>query len=125
MKLLLRDKADRFPPIVCRLLARHNLGHNRVQAMDDTFIQFMSRLPMGQVKHISWSLSWDEIPFGQMLAFLEGCNIDFNDRASVKRNTRLMKGSRFLYLRKSPLWKTQFQEMVRYWIANQKAKNVI
>lgn len=115
MKLLLTDKAKRFPPIACRLLARHQLHHNHVIAMSDTDIQARSALPMGQVKLISWSLSWDEVPFGQMFRFLEGCAIDFEDRDSVKRNTMMMNAGTFLYLRKSPLWEPQFCELVKYW----------
>lgn len=115
MKLLLTDKALRFPPIACRLLARHQLNHNRVFAMSDAEIAVRSQLPMGQVKHIGWSLSWDEIPFGQMIRFLNGCEISFDDRDSVKRNTMMMNSGTFLYLRKSALWDSQFCEMVKYW----------
>lgn len=118
MKLLLRDKALRFPPIVCRLLARRHISHNRVFAMSDVEIAERAKLPLGQVKHLSWTLSWDEIPFGQMLKFLDGCNIDFSDRNSVKRNTRMMSEGTFLYLRKSELWSTQFAEMVKFWRAS-------
>jgi hypothetical protein len=115
MKLLLTDKAKRFPPIACRLLARHQLHHNKVAAMSDSEIADRSQLSMGQVKHISWSLSWDEIPFGQMIRFLRGCGIDFDDRDSVKRNTMMMNGGTFLYMRKSPLWESQLRDMAKYW----------
>lgn len=113
--LPLSRKAQRFPPLMCRLLARSNDGHNRAKAMTDEDIAKRSGLPMSEVKRISWSLSWNEIPFGSMLKFLKGCDIDFDDRFSIKNSTRMMNSGRFTYLRKHPLWEPQFKVMVAYW----------
>lgn len=114
-KLRLDEKLKRFPPVVCRLLARKIIKHNHVVALTDAEIAKSSGLSMADVVHISWSAAWDSIPVSKMLAFTKACGVDFDDRPSLQKNTKLVEGGRFFYLRRSPNWKTQLEPIVREW----------
>ncbi len=104
--------ANRYPPCLVRLLARHRGG----PPLTTSDIVGRSGLDHYTVSAISWSISWAEVPFGQMERFLKGCNIDFCDRKSMNRVACYMKlKHRFLYLRRSPEFEPILRLLVSRW----------
>lgn len=115
-KLTLQQKANRFSPVVCRLLARRTINHNHVVALTDEEIRDASGLSMADVKALSYSVTWRFTPFEKMMAFTKACGVDFDDRQALQRHSKMMDGKRFAYLRKSPMWATQFKPIFREWV---------
>ena len=116
-KLTLWQKLTRFSPITCRLLARRTNAQGRPVAMSDADICSLSRLTLAQVKHISWSESWDEIPVGEMRAFMSACGVDVGSRHCVRLLGHYMRrGFAFSYLRKHPDWKFTFEPLMKRWV---------
>ena len=114
--LSLKEKAERFPPIVCRLLARKKVRHDFVEAMTDHDIRAASGLPMATIKRLSWSHSWDAVPLADMLAFSQACGVDFDDPQSMKRNTRyLNNGGQWAHLMRSPERNTLYMPLYEEW----------
>jgi hypothetical protein len=104
-------RIDRYPPILVRLLARHP----RSLPLTDAEIAQRSGGLLGpyQVGAISQALSWDRIAVGDMRAFLLACGFDICNRRDVKRvEVYLKTRASFRYLRRSPLWETQFKHLV-------------
>ena len=116
-KLTLWQKLDRFSPMTCRLLARRPNGSGRPVAMSDADICGAAKLTLAQVKRISWSESWGEIPVGEMQAFMSACGVDVGSRQCVRRLGHYMRrGFAFDYLRKHPDWKLTFEPLMKRWV---------
>ncbi len=66
---------------------------------------------------ISANLDWDDIPFGEMRAFLTACECDFTDFKAMDRKDAYMrvefKSAKFLYLHESPEWGTVLEPLVQ------------
>ena len=116
-KLTLWQKLTRFSPITVRLLARRPNGSGRPAAMSDTDICAYSGLTLAQVKHISWSESWDQIPVGEMRAFVTACGVDIGSRDAVRLLGNYMRrGLPFSYLHRHPDWKLTFEPLMKRWM---------
>ncbi len=113
--LTLQAKADRFPPIVCRLLARKRVRHDYVEAMSDEELRSLSGLSMATIKRLSWTHSWDGVPVAEMLAFTRACGIDFDDRRSIQRNTRFLARGEWTHITRSPLCASHFTPLYNEW----------
>ena len=118
--LTIRDKAERFPPIVCRLLARRRVRHDYVEAMTDDEIARSSGLGMAAVKRLSWTHSWDEIPLAEMLAFTKACGISFDCRRSIQRNTRFLVNGEWSHITRSPVLTTFYAPLFNEWRSKQR-----
>ena len=95
--------ANRFPPCLVRLLARHKSG----PSMTTAEIAARSNLDAYEVDAISRSANWDAIPFSRMKAFLLACDVDFCNRESMRRKVNYLRSqNKFQYLRRSPEWET-------------------
>ncbi len=101
--------AEKYPPCLVRLLARHRNG----PPLTTTDIVGRSGLDHYTVSAISFSVSWDDIRFGQMEAFLLACDCDFTNRAAMNRKAVYLKLPRkFHYLKRSPEWESVLQHLV-------------
>jgi hypothetical protein len=69
------------------------------------------RLTMADVKRLSYTGSWDGIPFKLFLDFTAACGVDLDDRKNMQRHSKLMRSGRFTYLIRSPEWQTHFKPM--------------
>lgn len=117
-KLNLWQKLSRFSPMTVRLLARKPSNAGRPLAISDRELCALSGLSMGQVKHISWSESWDSITVAEMRAFMRACGVDVSDRRSVRLLGHYMRrGYAFSYLRRSPDWHLTFEPLMKQWLA--------
>ncbi|MDQ5979487.1 MAG: hypothetical protein QG602_2461, partial [Verrucomicrobiota bacterium] len=66
-------------------------------------------------KWVSYSTSWAEIPDRVKYRFLDGCDIDLENRRTFKRLEYMRRSGSFRHLRNSPLFATQFVEMLELW----------
>lgn len=113
--------AQRFPPILVRLLARVRRG----RPLSDLEISKASGLPIHQVHVLSQSTDWRGVDIYTMRAFTAGCGLDFDSRSQMKRAIVYLRGKtvrgrriapNFKYLRRSPYWATFYQPMVKRWL---------
>ena len=103
-------KADTYPPILVRLLAR--VPHGR--PLTDAEIAERSGLPVAQVWVISCSTTWDGIDVPTMRRFVQACHVDIEDDATLRRVESYMRSKpTWLYLRKSSQWKSYFETLSR------------
>lgn len=109
--LPIEQRLRRFPPVVCRLLAREGRGgHPRF--LSDEEIAEQSGLTVAQVNGLSHLLTWDDVPCSQMLAFSAACGIHFSDRRSMMKHGKYIQNCRaFTYLRRQPDYETRWKPM--------------
>jgi len=111
MNIGFQHKLDRFPPVVCRLFARHRWG----LPLDNRELAERSGLSEYKVVSMSTLTSWDSVTVGDMRAFLRGCGLDFDRRESMNRigcYLRSKAHSKFVHLRRSP-HRDYFAELAR------------
>lgn len=111
------EKADRFPPAICRLLAKHS----RSTPLSTEQLSRKTGLSPVQLLTISHQLDWRGVDLPTMKKFLDACGVDFENARQIKRITVYLKGRtcrghffppRFDYLRKSPEWKPLFEPLL-------------
>jgi len=93
-------RLDRFPPVVCRLLAKHPWGP------PFTSQEIASRSGLSEYKVVALSplTSWDEVSVRDMRAFLKGCDMDFDNGEAMNRVRCYLKSKSkrmFVHLRRS------------------------
>ena len=105
-------KLSRFPPLVCRLLARRG-PKNRQVPLTDAEVSHASGLKLPNVISLSWLTSWDDVTCGDMLAFSKGCGVNFSNALVMRKHTKYIAlTTRFVYLRRSPGWHTRWNPML-------------
>jgi hypothetical protein len=116
MSLTLRQKLDRFPPVVCRLLARRQLSATSSLALTDEAIVVASNraLTVADVKGLSWAKSWGGVPVEKVIAFTNACGVDFDDHKALKRNWHRVQIGTGSHLLRSPLWRDYFRHLVKH-----------
>ncbi len=107
------------PPALIRLMARRRVKTKTVRAVSLQEIAIASGLPLARVQIIAQSLNWDGISIPEAERFIAGCNFDPLDPADRNRQTsyersckKRTKSSHFAYLKKSPLWQTEFLPLI-------------
>lgn len=102
--------ARRYPPILCRLLARRRFG----PPLTVEEIAARGRLTVLEVNLLSEQTQWDTVMFGGMTRFLTGCGIDFTKRADMKRiDSYIRSKPTWKYLRNSGLWTSLYEPMLK------------
>lgn len=113
-------KSERIPPILVRLLARHKHG----PPLSDEDISRSSGLPLALVYTISHSVDWSGIDLPTMHRFLSACQVDFeNPRHMDRIDAYLRARPTWKYLRKSPLWNTFYEPLIRRYLTS-KARRI-
>ena len=116
MKSAWKHLAD-HPPVLCRLLARRRIKAKQVVAMSSQEVAISSGLPLSRVIEISRLTSWDTVTVAEAERFLAGCGFDplkAEDRNRKNAYQRSCKNrTKFVYLKSSPLWKTEFVPLIR------------
>jgi hypothetical protein len=117
--------AEKYPPILVRLLARHKNGPplstseivNRCAAEGWPMSSYI-------VGMISSATTWDNIPFGEMRVFLSACDMDFCDRDDMNRKAAYLRSvkHRFGYLSQSPEFLTVLRPLALRYREHIKAK---
>lgn len=104
------------PPILVYLYARRSLtrGSPKVAALSLEEVSIGAAIPLGRVTDISWQTDWNGISIPEAERFCAACNFDplnANDRNRNNTYIRVCQSnpaSLYAYLKKSPLWKTEF-----------------
>lgn len=113
MALPFEEKLRRFPPVVCRCLARVGSGHS-TRLMSDEEISQVSGLSLSEVMSLGCKTSWDNVPVESFVRFTKGCGIDIDSRDSLAKHSvylNKLKGAP-KYLRKDPAWKTRWKPAI-------------
>lgn len=110
-------RLDRFPPILCRLLARQPRGRPLTTAE----ISAASGLTEVGVFTVSNQTDWKGIDIYTMRRFTEACGVDITSRSEMTRvESYLRKRPNWRYLRRDPQWHTYFQPLIKLWLATLK-----
>lgn len=123
--LTIAQRLDRFPPLVCRLLARRHAHKRGIVPLSTVEIAVRSKLTPSIVSSLAPLTSWDSVPIPQALAFAKGCGIDLDDRDSLRHHTAYMKRLKGAprYLVRSPDWKTVYEPLIQLWEEAEAAKS--
>lgn len=113
--LRFRERLDRYPPILIRLLTTWGDGASRYVPTDRQLAQ-SSGLRIADVKWVSYSTSWEFIPHGVSARFMAGCKIDLENRRTFRRLEWMRRNGQFEHLKIEPLWSGQFEEMLQIWM---------
>ena len=109
-RLNLRQRLDRYPPILIRLLTTRRTG-GKVWVPTDRQLADACGLTMAEFKHVSYSTSWRGITDGVKDAYLKGCDVDLEKRRCFRRLEWMRKNGTFRHLKSSPQWE-QYKEML-------------
>lgn len=119
----------RFPPIVCRLLARsgHSSGQRLMgdQEIADTTATLARQSPdyvalsVAEVRSLMWNTSWNKLTVSHALTFTLACGVDLSSRESVHKHSRYIRAQhRFCYLKRDlqyeTIWKQLYTTYVDY-----------
>lgn len=105
----------RYPPIFCRLLAKHPRG----KPFTNDEIAQRGKLSPDEVVLIAEQTSWESITIGAMRRFLVGCGIDFGSRACTNRIlSYITSDPNWKYLRKSGNWSNYFEPLCKKYKAS-------
>lgn len=111
-------RLDTFPPLVCRLLARRITRAGGVEAKPAEDISKDSGLRLGEVNSLSWHTSWDDVPVKLVRRFALGCGVDFTSRDSMRlQSGYLRRRPSFKYLKKSPLWSSVYEPLIKIYVS--------
>ena len=116
--LTIEQRLDRFPPIVCRLLARKRaIKGGGIVPIPAAEIARNSGLTLTQVASLSPLLDWSTVPAATAVAFARGCGIDLDDRNSLRHHHAYIKNLKSTprYLLRSPDWKTIYEPLIALW----------
>jgi hypothetical protein len=120
MKTKFWQQMENHPPCLVRLMARRKeeeRSKKAVVALTDEEIAMKADLPLSLVKAIYWEKNWDDVKFKHMRAFITGCGFDPTSSADRNRAQAYVNqpgGPQYIYLKKSPLWKTVFLPLIKH-----------
>lgn len=107
--------ALRYPPILCRLLARKKNG----PPLTEQEIAARAKLSTLEVHLLSKETSWDDVHLGTMKKFLAGCGLDFCNRADMKRIDAYRRSQpTWKYLRRSGQWLSYYEPLLKTYAAS-------
>lgn len=113
MALSLERRFNRYPPIVCRLLARQGRRGYAIPLTDRQIAQ-RSGLAVSDVKALSWKTTWNDVTVSTMFSFSKACGVDFSSRDNMNLHTKYIKSkNRWLYLRRDKEWATRWLPMLQ------------
>lgn len=113
MKISIWDKLNRFPPIVCRLLARRKLASGGVVALSSEEIAQRSGMTVMEVNSLSWQSSWDDVSISKLRVFSKACGVDFTNSIVLREQAAYMRNNpSFKYLRKNEQWDSLYKPMI-------------
>jgi len=109
------------PPAAVRLFARRKKSpkSKQIEVLTLQEIAISSGLPMVRVKAISQMVTWDTVTIPEAERFCAGCQFDplnpadRNRKSAYTRSCQKKSTPPYSYLRKSPLWLTEFVPLIR------------
>lgn len=118
--LTITAKLDRYPPILCRLLARCR-DHGRIRAKTAREIAEAAGMSEPEVQILSQLTTWADVPVAKMIAFSTACGVNFGSRRSLQGHDALMRTIRSLppaYLRRSVEWDSFLSHLARLYFTS-------
>ena len=121
-------RANRFPPIFVRLLARHHPWGKPITTIE---IADRSGLSPARVDAISQCTDWRGIDILEMSAFTKACECDLFSRRDMKRIQNYLQGAKtnghrsppsFAYLKKDPDWLPYYRPLLQRYRESLKMK---
>lgn len=99
----------RFPPCLCRLLAKHVHG----PVLTDAEIADRAQMTVNEVVALSQLTSWDSCDLSTIRRFTLACGVDFCSRSKMKRvDSYIRSNPTWKYLKKSGRWTIQFRPLL-------------
>lgn len=99
----------RFPPVLCRLLAKKVHG----PVLTDTEIADRAKMTIGEVVSLSQLTSWDSCDLSTIRRFTVACGLDFCSRSKMKRvDSYIRSNPTWKYLKKSGQWTLKFRPLL-------------
>jgi hypothetical protein len=109
------NMARRYPPILCRLLARKKNG----PPLTEQEIAARTALTVLEVSLISKLTTWDDVPLKSMQGFLRGCGVDFCNRSDMRRIDAYRRCQpTWKYLRRSGQWLEYYEPLLKAYLAS-------
>lgn len=118
------ERIDRYPPVLCRLLARIPKG----RPLTNAEVSSRSGLSPAQVEAISRQVDWRGIDLPTARAFMVGCGTDLSNRAHCKRIWVYLRtqpksaSAKFSHLRKDRNWETHWLPLIELFFNHIKSK---
>ena len=119
----LKEKMDRFPPVVCYLIARDGGPASRcggpVRHIGMEAIAEISGMSISEVARLSWQPSWDPETVGTMLRFTRACGVDFDNRKNFSNNWKFLRRqvlNGMPYLRRDKAFNRDFKPRIESYI---------
>lgn len=111
-------KLDDYPPVRCRLLAVHYPSKSKYGwpvPLTDEEISQRSGVSVAVIRDLALRITWRNVEVHLVCNFLVGCRLNFDNWSSFRRTARLAKREQYHYLKRHPLWATQFEPLVKLW----------
>lgn len=109
------NTSRRYPPILCRLLARKKNG----PALTEKEIADRAKLSALEINLLSKLTVWDDVSLSVMKKFLAGCGLDFCNRADMKRIDAYRRSQpTWKYLRRSGQWLPYYEPLLKTYAAS-------
>jgi hypothetical protein len=104
--MTLLEMVDRFPPILCRYLARRKNGHKPMSVRE---LSEASGISKSQVANLSLKPTWSGVPIDTVVRFSLACGVDLMRPRDARR---YLKTARKAHLRNAtPRQRQFFQKM--------------
>ena len=100
--MTLLEKANQFPPCVCRFLARKKCGQAPMSSRE---IAALAGLSKARVDSLSLLSSWKGIPIDTVAAFSKACGVDLLRPAAARK---YLKRSKRIHLSNATAKQRQF-----------------
>ena len=111
-KVTLEEKLERFPPCVCRMLARTGSNNRSIGVLEDEELAERAEMSVSEVRSLSWLTSWDKVTNADFKSFTKACGVDFSSRESLAKHYKYTQLKRpFGYLRSHPEWDSWWSKM--------------
>jgi len=113
-------RVDDYPPILCRLMAKHRPG----PAMTTGEIAKRSGFSEYEVLALSEMVTWEGVNLVTFRRFTTACGVDFLDSVCMKyvRDYLRKRPIRFKYLKTAPEWEGYYIPLIQRWRENYAVK---
>jgi hypothetical protein len=105
-------RVNRFPPIACRLLARHRYG----PPLTSEEIAAGSGLSPVQVEALAVTSTWHGIDIYTLQKYTTACGMDFTNSKQMRQKEDYLRKRpvKFTYLKRSPDW-PYYRQLITKW----------
>jgi hypothetical protein len=110
-RLNFRQRLDRYPPILIRLLATRGRG-KAVHMPTDRQLAESCALTMAEFKFVAYSTAWAGPVMAYLDRYLAGCGVNLESRRCFHRLEWMRRHGHFSAWQKTPALQAQFNELI-------------